>query len=225
MGLWDGIAQQALAINKTNHGNFFSLVQQFSLDAAVLRTSKIYDITSQRNKKHTAHDLIKYLENNLSKAQLWGYMPDTLTGLGISLDLINRTSSRVTKSERSDAFKEIIAHIKNTIPTVEKDTALEKIIAFRDKRAAHQQRLSKVKKKWLSTLPSTEDFIRLAEWGEHLSALVTGFFCNTSLMPHTSPCARMSVLNVLVKALDKNFDDLDTEEKWEEYLRFYDVPK
>lgn len=223
IGVYEAIARNAKAINKTQHKFYFALSQRNALQLAVLGIAKIYDSTSKSFKKHTVYELEKYFLAHWKKVQLRWLSQDMIKFLGIAeQEALALMSS--DEEIRFGKFKELQDKLTNTIPRYEKDEALTKIINYRHKFVSHQELLNNVLQKTYSELPEFDEFKRLALFSEEYAGFIGSTFTRTAFLPSGTPSAKTATLNVIKKVLDLDFD-IHTPAGYDAYKEFYGIKK
>jgi len=203
--LYEGVSKHADEL-KENYNHFFGVIQKFSLDAAVLHISKIFDKSNPRYQKDTIPSLFSYLKANLTDAYVVRLKVETLIGLGIS----QCDADRLLPGLRTDFRKykdEFIDIIENIVPDNKNNDTLKFLLSYRNKILTHQERLDDALKEQLKYLPSLHEMEQLNNWAINFCLLAISLLTpNISLIPN-GQSVRIAALNVVAKLLDKELDN------------------
>jgi hypothetical protein len=216
LGLYEGVSKHADQVDK-NYGRFFGLVQRFSLYEAALGICKLFDTSNKRYQKDTVITLFDYLKKNVNKKYVSRMKADTLVCLGFPRGEADATA-RSLRAAFGDTKDTLMGKIETLMPSNQRDKALSRLFAFRNKVLAHQQRLDAPLQEELKSLPSLAEMERLNEWAIEFCVLSVNLLTNVTLL--RNPYARAAALNVVAKLLDKNFDPI-TDTGRAERAEFY----
>lgn len=213
LGFYEGIGQYAKEINEKGRGHFFGYCQQHALDAAVLGICKMYET---RRDVHGLKLLAKHLNDNFRIAKPRNVDSKLLGLLGLS-EFENSLYAINTSALSEDLVTKCIGRM----PTQENDDSLKKLFQYRNGYAAHQAVNNNESK-----LPPIEEMERLNNWAKGLCELIVDCFSGNIALGDSCKSGRMAVLNVIKKALDKNFNDPSKTvyENWQDELKFYKCP-
>ena len=132
--------------------------------------------------------------------------PGELSRLGISQQEAEQllTGLRFSFDSKRNEF---LQHIENSIPENNNNSALKKMLTFRNKILAHQERLDDVFAEQLKFLPSLHEMEQLNDWATNFCLLAISLLTpNVTIIPN-GPSARIAALNVAAKLLDKKLDN------------------
>lgn len=206
--MYDGISMHAGEINKTNHGHFFGLAQQLSLDGAVIAICKLYDTSNPRYEKHTIPELLKFFEDQFSQDQARYVGEKDMIQLGIeSQDAKTILTKMAAPAEYADARNLLITKLKEKMPTADNNPSLKRLVTYRNKVGAHQEQLDEALKATLRALPPLEKMEELADWAENFCHFIMNILSTSTTYVRSCISAKMAALNVAAKILDKNFDE------------------
>lgn len=215
---YDGIAAHESEINKTTHGHFFGLAQQFAINAVIIGLYKIYDVSNPRYEKHTVPALFDILEENLPVSGLIRVEEADLVALGFSPEnarkFICASVSEETFAPLRDTF---FRSLKEFMPQITEGSALDRLIRFRNKVGAHQEKLNDMDKELVKTLPQLEEIAAINKWADNFCKFVVHAIMQNTSLSSPSTSARMAAKNVIAKVIGKDFDDLAN---FDEYLKF-----
>jgi len=221
--LCEGMWQHAAELPKQHH-HFFSLVQKFALDSAVLGICKLFDRSNPSYPKDTIPDVMDYAKTNFIDTYASRLDTQTLIDLGVS----DHDATKIIMDFRkgSDFLQtrdNLFMTLGQLIPTRENNSSLQKLFFVRDKVIAHQERVNSSKSEQLEYLPSLDDMENINNWGSNFCRLVACIMTNTTLLPH-AVSARMAALSVVEKVLGKNFDPSKGGAAYQEWEAFYKKP-
>jgi hypothetical protein len=209
LGLYEGVSKHADELN-TNHNTFFALVQKFSLDSAVIGICKLYDISNPTYQKDTVPALLDYLREHITNSHVFRLKSETLTALGTpqqgAMELAEKLKTSFDKTKT-----EFIAALERLLPTRDNDAALSRLLTYRNKIGAYQERLSDALNDELRSLPSLHDMERLNKWSINFCTLCISLLTPNVTLLQNGRSSRIAALNVAVKVLDKKFDTLADE--------------
>jgi hypothetical protein len=220
--LYDGISQHANEL--TEHNHFFALVQKFSLDAVVFGICKLFDCRNEQYEKDTIPRLVLYLSNHFTDT----YVSRLDTSMLIALGVDHTNASRIVTNfhNHTDVLQtknDMVEMINKLVPTRTQNPSLEKLFLYRNKVAAHQERLADVVRERLQYLPSTDEIEKINRWASDFCRLMACVLTNVTLLPN-GISARMAALNVVAKVLGKNFDPSKGGAAYEEWDTFFRKP-
>jgi hypothetical protein len=204
--LYEGVSQHAEELNQ-NFGHFFGLTQNFSLDCAVVGICKIFDTSNPGYDKDTVPALMDYLKHNLTDAYISRLSKSNLTALFVSdVDAERIVGEFENKCDFEKTKNEMLVLIGKSMPNPDSNPSLKKLFLFRNKVAAHPERLNDVLREELGSLPSMYEMEQIIKWAGHFCELSTCVMSNEALLPF-AVSARMAALDVAAKVLEKTFDD------------------
>lgn len=223
LGLSEGIWRHAEELN-TYHGHFFGLATKYAIESAVLGICKLYDGSNAQFKKDTVLNLSEHLRSHFTVTYAGRLGADLLVELGASA----QTAQGIVASIRcgrdfSRAKEKICGIIDQHMPRPEKGTPLKRLLTHRNKVIAHQQQLTTLTalvREELNLLPSLNEMENLNRWAMAFCRLVVTVLSDETLLPHALS-ARTAALNVVAKALGKNFDHINTSAAYQEREQFY----
>jgi hypothetical protein len=171
-------------------------------------------ILAIRSTKRTrVPELFGYMKTYLTDAYIFRVRIETLKALGISeVDAIKvMTDLRDSFDKSKIVFLDIIEKL---LPNRHKDNALARLVTYRNKLGAHQQRLDEALKQELAFLPSLDDMERLNNWAANFCLLCIQLLTPNVTFLRNTRSSRMAALNVALKLPAKNFDNADDEEQF-----------
>jgi hypothetical protein len=221
---WEGVSKYATELNKV-HGHFWGLTQKFALDAAVIGLCKLYDTSNKRYPKHTVHELLDYLQKNLTQETGSNVQKNDLLALTISEEVATQIISDFRSPENfKEAKVKLINAIDSVLPNKDSGSPLERIFMVRDKIVAHQEQLSDAIKEQTKSLPPLEDMEKLNQWANSFCQLFAHIFVPNTMLGDSCISARMAALNIVKKVLGRTFNDpaKSSMENYEEQRAFYE---
>lgn len=221
--LYDGISMHAEELN-AKHSHFFGLAQKFSIDSAVLGICKMFDTSNRRHKKHTVRELLRFLSKNMTSEYARRLTTRHLILLSIPEAEANKVVEALHRENNFEAARSgMLAVIEDMIPTIERDTSLNRLFLARNKMIAHQEQLDKFLKEELRLLPPLEEIERLADWVWNFCKLLYCVLTPDSVPVETVVSGKIAALNVAAKVLGKDFDDPSKSplENFQERNAFY----
>jgi hypothetical protein len=216
----EAIGKMAMKLNGA-HSHFWGTTQKFALDSAVMGICKIYDTRSQRNKKCTVYEILKFLERSISEEHFRYLDQEKLKTMGFEDDALNRITSGSLGFEERKSL--LLCSLRGLLPTPNLKIQLDRLFTYRDKALAHQDRIDDALKEQFKSLPSLADMGALNDAAGKLCELVSPLFFNTGLFRNSGPSNWMSTLNVIKKFLNISFDDPNktASENYKEQEDFY----
>jgi hypothetical protein len=217
--LYEGVTRHADKLDE--HEHFFALVQKFSLDAVVLGLCKLFDRSNRQHEKDTVPSLIDYLTTKLTDNYVSRLDNRILIDLGIDHDaassIVMNFHTRANFVETKTAMLDLI---KKSLLARERSSSLAKLVVFRNKVVAHQDRVSDSVNEEMKCLPSIDDMETLNKWASDFCRLMACIMSNSALM-NDSPSARIAALQVVAKVLGKNFNPSMSGAAFQEWEEFY----
>jgi len=201
--LYEGVSKHAEELN-VNHAHFFGLVQKFALDSAVLGICKLFDRSNPQYQKDTIPELFAYLKIHLTDSYISRLKTETLTRLGVSEHDAGGLATGL-RAAFGDTRIIFIDTVKGLMPNVRKDESLKRLLTYRNKTAAHQERIDGSLKEFLKYLPSLDEIERLNKWAMNFCILCISLLTPNIVIMPSGRSARMAALNVAAKLLDKKF--------------------
>jgi hypothetical protein len=203
--LYEGVTQHADKLGG-QHGHFFGLVQQYTLEAAVLGLCKLFDRTNSRYEKDTVPSLFNHIKAELTETYVCRLDATILTHLGIDRDVANKIAIDFFRGKNFIDNKSILLDcIENLLTEIEKSTSLGKLRLVRDKGVAHQERVCDDVKEKMKYLPSLDEMEKLNNWATDFCRFIACAMSNTTL-GSSGPSARIAALHIVAKILGKDFD-------------------
>jgi hypothetical protein len=145
----------------------------------------------------------------------------TLTALGISQDDACSIVMNFHHGVESPKTKAHLLHLLNISMPNNETAALKTLVMYRNKFVAHQERVSDVVKEQVAGLPSLDAMEKINEWASNFCQLIACVLTNMSLSLNCGPSARIAVLNVVAKALGKDFHPSKDGASYQEWKTFY----
>jgi hypothetical protein len=208
--LYEGITRHATELDA--HSHFFALVQQFSLDAAALGICKLFDRSTPTYKKNTVPELMDYLTSHFTDDYISRLDTATLGNLGICDIDANDIAMNFHRGTALPSTKMHLLNLVNNTMPGSKNPSLTKLLAYRNKFIAHQERVSDALKEQLRSLPSLDDMAKINEWATNFCQLVTCVLTNMTLLSN-GPSARIAALHVVAKVLGKDLERASYQER------------
>jgi hypothetical protein len=140
--LYEGVSQHAEELKQNFGYYFFGLTQKFSLDCAVVGICKIFDTSNPKYEKDTVPALMDYLKHNLPDAYISRLSKSHLTALFVSdADAERIVGEFKNKCDFEKTKNKMLDSINNFMPNTDSNPPLKKLFRFRNKVAAHSERL------------------------------------------------------------------------------------
>lgn len=205
LGVYEGISKHADQLN-INHSTFFGITGRLALDAAAIGICKLYDTSNPNYKKDTVPALFDYFKAHVDGRYAIRLKLETLSALGIAEAHASQIAAGL--KHHFDATKfQLFRVLEELLPTKKNDTALFRLMTYRNKIATHQERLKESYKESLESLPSLYDMERLNHWATNLCVLAINLLTpNVAIVPH-GRSSRIATLTVAAKLLNKQFSN------------------
>ena len=176
IGIYEGIMKYPQRINDANHGWFFGIVRNMTLEIMTLSSCRIYDKSNPQYKKHTIPELIKIYKQN-------SFFLSTL------------------KNQAS--IKKLQLFIDN-IPSKDNDPCLTSLMEWRNKVIAHQENLDLTGHE-LKGFPSIADINELNKISFNFCKLFLEAHCPKQSLLESAHSTRTATLRLVAEVIDEDF--------------------